>query len=136
MNKTTIKSLMYLIIAVLLLTACDFSYNKKLGNSNYYIGWVNGKEYATLFFGDKNGQEEIMNARVTDVYWNDKYILAKQCKLHSNEIVGYYIFKIVKYGKEKATKNRIGPLSQKEYDRMKVKLLLNESTMNHINIFD
>lgn len=116
--------------------SCDFSYEKRLGESDYYLGWGIGKEYTDLAFGDEDVHEGIISARVTDVYWDDKYILVTQCKLYNDSITGYYIVKQVRYGGEKAYPNIFGPFSKEEYEKQKQELHLDERNMEHLNLFD
>lgn len=140
MKKYIIRILLFVFFLILLfgtlLGSFDFSCNKRIGKTDYYVGWAIGKQYTALYFGDEDGQEGIMGARIADVYWNETHILAKQCELYSDTLVGYYILKIVEFGKEKASKNMFGPLSEHEYRQKKQELHLNEKEMKHVNLFD
>ena len=89
------KSLIVGIIILSLLTSCD-SYHKNLKGTNFNVGWINLPELTTINYNDPNGGWlGVTEQRITDVYWNEEYILAKRCENRTDSILGYYIIKIL-----------------------------------------
>lgn len=118
--------------------SCD-SYNKRLGDIDFSVGWVNLPYTTGLHYdSEKNGEFNygVLEGRITDVYWNDQYILAKQCEAFNDTVKAYFIIKIlpdtVKSG---LPYKKIGPLTENEYTHKKQELNLNEKNMKYENIF-
>jgi len=78
----------------------------------------------------------VIEGRITDVYWNDKYILATRCEVFSDSIVGYYIIEILPPVKKGVPRKVTGPYIKEEREKEMQKLLLDEKKMNHYNYFD
>lgn len=73
---------------------------------------------------------------VTDVYWNENYILAKRWSSHADTLIGYYVVKILPPVKKGVPWKTTGPLSEKEYEKIKKELGLNEKDMRYVDIFE
>lgn len=125
-----------IFLCVLLLSSCD-SYFKKMDGIDFRIGWINMPELTNLYYASPiNGSGEgVLKARITDVYWNAQYILAKQCEFYNDSIRGYYIVKILPPVKKGVPYKKIGPLSEEEFIRLKEELGLDEREMSHLNLF-
>ena len=93
-------------------------------------------ELTSLCYDYPNGGScGITEGRITDVYWNAQYILAKQCEFYNDSIRGYYIVKILPPVKKGVPYKKIGPLSEEEFIRLKEELGLDEREMSHLNLF-
>lgn len=129
-----IKLCFYVFIASFFIS-CDFCH-KRLGKTDYYVGWINMPELTNLSRKiDRNIFEGVIEGRVTDVYWNDQYILATRCKVRSDSVIGYYIVKMLPPVEQGVPWEKTGPLSKEEYKQKKKELNLREEDMKHINIF-
>lgn len=128
--------LLSIFLCVLLFSSCD-SYFKKMDGIDFRVGWINMPELTNLYYSSPpNGLgEEILKARITDVYWNKQYILAKQCEFYNDSVRGYYIVKILPPVKKGVPYKKMGPLSEEEYIRLKKELGLDEKKMKHLNLF-
>lgn len=128
--------LLSIFLCVLLLSSCD-SYFKKMNGIDFRIGWINMPELTNLYYASPiNGSGEgVLKARITDVYWNAQYILAKQCEFYNDSIKGYYIVKILPPVKKGVPYKKLGPLSEEEFIRLKEELGLDEREMSHLNLF-
>lgn len=125
-----------IFLCTLLLSSCD-SYFKKMDGVDFRIGWINMPELTNIYYSspiDGLG-EGVLEGRITDVYWNEQYILAKQCEFYNDSIKGYYIIKILPPVKKGVPYKKIGPLSEEEFIRLKEELRLNEEEMKHLNLF-
>ena len=124
---------LYVLIISLFVTSCD-SYFEELEGIDYSIGWINMPELTTLYYNypDGSGSVGLMEGFITDVYWNKKYIIAKQCNVHCDSILGYYVIELLPPVEKGVPWKKSGPLSEKEYEKTKQNLFLNE--FEHINI--
>lgn len=142
MRKNTILILLFGFIFILLMSGLiigsfDFTRSERLGKTNYYLmeNMANVIEVCYkypngLFIGVEGG-------RITDVYWNDEYILATQCDTQSDSVRGYYIMKIFSSTVGKSIPcEKNGPLSKEEYEQEKHNLGISEKKMRHINLYD
>ena len=127
----------YIFLFALICSSCD-SHFEKLEGIDFKVGWVNMPELTTIYYSSSiNGMGEgVLPHRITDIYWNDSYILAKQCEMYSDSIIGYYIVKILPCQSTGVPYRRIGPMLENEYVQLKQKLNLDERKMKHINIFN
>lgn len=129
------KRLIVGIIILSLLTSCD-SYHKNLKGTNFNVGWINLPEFTTINYNDPNGGWlGVTEQRITDVYWNEEYILAKRCENRTDSILGYYIIKILPDTTRPVPWKRYGLLTWEQYTRKRDSLGLEESQMRHINLF-
>lgn len=130
------QKVFYLFLCIILCSSCD-SYFKKLDGIDYCVGWINMPELTSVcyVYPDTGGLVGITEGRITDVYWNAQYILAKQCEFYNDSIRGYYIVKILPPVKKGVPYKKIGPLSEEEFIRLKEELGLDEREMNHLNLF-
>lgn len=127
--------LLNIFLCAFLLSSCD-SYSKKLDGIDFSVGWINMPELTSLCYDYPNGGScGITEGRITDVYWNAQYILAKQCEFYNDSIRGYYIVKILPPVKKGVPYKKIGPLSEEEFIRLKEELGLDEREMSHLNLF-
>ena len=127
----------FILLLSILCSSCD-GYSKKLKGTDFEVGWVNMPELTSLYYkfpNSKNLSVGIVENRITDVYGNEQYILAKQCKMYNDSIKGYYIVKILPPVKKGVPYKKIGPLSEEEYIMKKKELGLDEQKMKHMNIF-
>ena len=104
-------------------------------NLVYHATQLGADGYAISAIGKDELGEEILKARITDVYWNKQYILAKQCEFYNDSVRGYYIVKILPPVKKGVPYKKMGPLSEEEYIRLKKELGLDEKKMKHLNLF-
>jgi hypothetical protein len=131
--------ILILVLFSILLGSCDFTRTKRLGKTNYYL--VKGIPPGTFWglyhtYQEADGFYGVLEGHITDVYWNDEYILATQYALKSDSIKGYYIIKMLPPIEKGVPWVKIGILSKEEYKRKKQELLLNEKEMKHIHISD
>ena len=117
----------YIFLFALICSSCD-SHFEKLEGIDFKVGWVNMPELTTIYYSSSiNGMGEgVLPHRITDIYWNDSYILAKQCEMYSDSIIGYYIVKILPCQSTGVPYRRIGPMLENEYVHLKQKLNLDE----------
>lgn len=135
MNKIMRTKIVCLFLCIIILcSSCD-SYFKKLDGIDFSVGWINMPELTNLYYDYPDGGScGVTEGRITDVYWNEQYILAKQCKMYNDSIKGYYIVKILPPVKKGVPYKKIGPLSEEEYIMKKKELGLDEQKMKHMNI--
>lgn len=132
------KKIFIVLIILISSTSCD-SYNKKLDGISFSIGWVNLPELTNVCYDyPHGGSVGILENRITDVYWNEQYILAKRCAYDNDSIIGYYIVTILPEDVNRVPwkmwiKSEL--LSEEEYEQAKKELGLNEQEMKHTNIF-
>lgn len=130
------KKIFVLLAVTVSLVSCD-SYDKKLVGINFSVGWVNMPELTNVYYDyPDGGSVEIVRQRITDVYWNDKYILAKRCANTSDSLIGYYIITILPENTRPVPWICSELLSKEEYEQSKKQLGLNEQKMKHTNIFE
>ena len=129
------KRLIVGIITLILLTSCD-SYHKNLKGTNFNGGWINLPELTTINYNVPNGGWlGVTGQRITDVYWNEEYILAKRCENRTDSILGYYIIKILPDTTRPVPWKSYGLLTREEYIHKRDSLELDESRMRYINLF-
>jgi len=106
----------------------------RLGSTYYYLA----SEPTGLYYEYPDyGMIGVLNGRITDVYWNEEYILATQCGVWNDSIEGYYLVKMLELGAKRGVPCEIiGSLSREEYEQNKSELSINEQKMRHINLFD
>jgi hypothetical protein len=136
--------ILMLVLFGTLLSSCDFTRTKRLGKTNYYL--VDGVSPVSpwgLYYEDaeiNSFTEAIIGGAITDVYWDEQYILVtcRYVKYDTNiTIIEYYIVKMLPLGVKKGTPcEKTGPLSKEEYEQKKQELWLYEKEMEHIHIFD
>lgn len=130
------KKIFVVLIVIITFASCD-SYDRKLDGINFSVGWVNLPELTTIYYDYPNGLSTgILMQRITDVYWNDKYILAKRCANTNDSVIGYYIVTILPEGTRPIPWKSSELLSEEEYEKLKVKLGLKEQDLKHTNIFE
>ena len=130
------KKLFILLVVIVLLVSCD-SYDKKLTGTNFSIGWVNLPELTNVYYNyPDGGSVGIVRQHITDVFWNDKYILAKRCANTSDSLIGYYIITILPENTRPVPWECSELLPEEKYEQTKKQLGLNEQEMKHTNIFE
>ncbi len=121
---------------VVLFFSCD-SYNRKLTGTDFSVGWINLPELTCIYYDFPSGLSiGVSSQRITDVYWNDKYILAKRCANTSDSLIGYYIITILPENTRPVPWKSSDLMSEEEYEQSKKQLGLNEQEMRHMNIFE
>jgi hypothetical protein len=112
----------------------DFTRSKRIGKTNFYlVEGVNNvfdlhyKDAETNSFG-----EGIIDGRITDIYWNEQYILLTQYAVRSDSVTGYYIVKMLSHVKKGVPWKTIKLSTKEEYEQKKQELSLNEKEMKHI----
>ncbi|WP_455961458.1 hypothetical protein [Bacteroides bouchesdurhonensis] len=128
----------FIFLLALLLVSCD-SYFKKLKGTDYSVGWIDMPQTTTVYYDFPDGTGSrvgVVGGGVTDVYWNKNYILAKRWSSHADTLIGYYVIKIFPPAKKAIPCKTTGPLSEKEYEKIKKELGLNEKDMRHINLME
>lgn len=124
------------LIVIVLFLSCD-SYDRKLTGTDFSVGWINLPELTNITYDYPNGVSvEILTQRITDVYWNDKYILATRCCNTSDSVLGYYIVSILPKDARPVPWKCSELLSAEEYEKLKKELELKEQDMKHMNIFE
>lgn len=81
------------------------------------------------------GTTLITEPRITDVYWNKKYILATKCEAYSDTVNGYYIIEMLDDSTNVMPWILSGPMSEEEYEIKKNQLNISEKNMNYDNVF-
>lgn len=141
--KVYLRNLLIFLLMLIFLYILIFyaflkdSYFVRLGDTDYEVGWVNSPDQTSVFYTpapDKGG-ESLVEGRVTDIYWNDKYILVKKCQHYNDSVDGYFIIKILPKNNKWPQYKKTGPYTEKEYTQMKLKLHLEEKQMKYENIF-
>ena len=140
MKKKTILTLLGSVLVVLfifgwVLGSFDFTRSKRVGKTNFYL--VENSSYVVgLYYQYPEIQEMffcVLGGRITDVYWNEQYILATEYAVQNDSITGYYIVKMLPPVKKGVPWEKIGPLSKGEYEQKKQELHLNEKEMKHVS---
>jgi hypothetical protein len=138
--KTRIKKdiiICILLFVVLLLIVDSNMRPTRLGKTNYYLMDDPGPlELYCIDKGSNSFYECVVSGRITDIYWNEQYILTTQCDVWSDSIAGYYIVKMLPSVEKGVPWEKTKLLSKEEYEQKKQELLLNEKEMKHINLFD
>jgi hypothetical protein len=130
-NKKIIN-VIYLCSITLYISSCNSDY-KKIGES-YFIRKGDLQFLVDIGFGNNNSSEGLVDPTVFEVYWNEKYILAKTHPdfIDNRNLTEYYIIEKVIFGEKKARDYMIGPINKIEFEE-KIKLLkLNIDNMEHI----
>ncbi len=85
-------------------------------------------------FGNKELSESLIEQTVFEVYWNEKYILAKRHPefKENKQLTEYYIIEKVIFGEERARDFMMGPVNKKVFDQKIKELNLNIEDMEHI----
>lgn len=128
----------FIFLLALLLVSCD-SYFKKLKGIDYSVGWIDMPQTTTVYYDYPDGSGSrigVVGGGVTDVYWNENYILAKRWGPYADTLIGYYVVKILPPVKKGVPWKTTGPLSAEEYEKNKKELGLNEKDMRHINLME
>ncbi|WP_405373329.1 hypothetical protein [Pseudobutyrivibrio sp.] len=81
------------------------------------------------------GTAIITEPRITDVYWNKKYIFATKCEAYSDTVNGYYIIEMLDDSTNVMPWILSGPMSEEEYEIKKNQLNISEKNMNYDNVF-
>lgn len=88
--------LVALFVFGLLIGSFDFTRSKKIGKTDYSLvdGCPPGTNYWGLYHKDR--LEGVIGGCVKDIYWNERYILAKtHYGANSDSIEGYYIIEML-----------------------------------------
>jgi hypothetical protein len=114
-----------------------YTISKKLGKTNYYL-IENVANVVGLYYEypDDELTVGVLRASVTNVYWDEQYILVTSCNTQNDNIEVYYIIKMLPPVEKGVPWEKIGPLSKEEYEQKKQELHLREKDMQHINILD
>ncbi|KAA6302573.1 MAG: hypothetical protein EZS26_001080 [Candidatus Ordinivivax streblomastigis] len=111
-----------------------FTRYKRIGKTNYYL--VEGvNNVFDLHFKDPKYNsfgEGIIEGRISDIYWNDQYILVTQYAVNSDSIEGYYIVKMLPPVEKGVPWEETKFATKEEYEQKKQELSLNEKEMKHI----
>ncbi len=135
--SSNILSIRLFTVLIFFLYSCDH-YSKNLTGTNFSVQWVNLPELTNIYYNypNKDISVGILEHRITDVYWDNQYILAKRCKSSNDSLIGYYIIKITPSVMDVPESWEISDLlSEIEYVQAKLEYNLNEQTMMHTNIF-
>ena len=125
-----------LLLVVLLLIIASNMRPTRLGKTDYYLA-DDPMPLGLYYQYSDYGMIGVLDGRITDIYWNEQYILATQCDVWSDSVVGYYIVKKLPLSVKKGVPCEIvGSLSKEEYEQKKQELFLNEREMKHTNLFD
>ena len=129
------KKLILIFGIILFLSACDYNYNKQIGD-HYFIRCIENRQRMNIGFGTEELSEGIIEGTVFEVHWNDDYILAKRHPISKGkDVTEYYVIKKVVFGEEKASENMFGPLTLDEFEAKKKELSIQEEKMEKI-LFD
>jgi hypothetical protein len=104
----------------------------RLGKTDYYL--MSDPMSLKLYYKWPDGyySEPLFPGRVTDVYWNEQYILVTRSDVWSDSIEGYYIIKMLPFGTKRGVPcEKTGLLSKEEYEQKKQELGLNEKEMKY-----
>ncbi|MBR4085801.1 MAG: hypothetical protein IKK33_16110 [Lachnospiraceae bacterium] len=130
------KKIFIVLVVIIAFVSCD-SYDRKLTGVNFSVGWVNLPELTNIYYDyPEGGSIGILMQRITDVYWNEKYILAKRCANTNDSVIGYYIVTILPEGTRPVPWKSSELLTNEEYEKAKNELGLKEENMKHTNIFE
>jgi hypothetical protein len=115
------------------LSACDGYYQKQVGES-YFIRYVDLKRTMDIGFGTNGSSEELIGPTVYEVYWNERYILAKTHPDFPDDRkrTDYYLIEKVLFGEKRARAYLVGPVTKSEYERQIKALKLTPEDMEHI----
>ena len=118
-----------------LLGSFDFMRYERIGKTDYYLveNDVIGLHHQ---YPEEKGFYNVLDGRITDIYWNKQYILATQCAVNSDSIEGYYIVKMLPPVKKGVPWKTTKFETKYEYEQKKQELGLDEKKMDHINLFD
>ena len=119
MKKKTILTLLGSVLVVLfifgwVLGSFDFTRSKRVGKTNFYLV-ESSFDVVGLYYQYPDMKESfvgVLNACVSDVYWNEQYILATEYAVQNDSITGYYIVKMLPPVKKGVPWEKIGPLSK------------------------
>ena len=93
------KITIFLLVTVLLLfpflSSCDFTQYKRIGDTNFYLYEdIHGNALLYHNEGRKRPSYAISHEGiVSDVYWNQKYIIVKCCQSDNDTIKYWYVMK-------------------------------------------
>lgn len=136
MNKTYI-TYVCLFCIIIALSACDFTREKRLGKTNYYLFRGSAGIVSLHYqYPDQPGTfYGILEGQIGDVYWNEQYILATQhYGVNSDSIKGYYIVKMLPPVERGVPWKKTDILSKEECEQMKKELQLDEKEMSHTRL--
>lgn len=129
--------LVALFVFGLLIGSFDFTRSKKIGKTDYSLvdGCPPGTNYWGLYHKDR--LEGVIGGCVKDIYWNERYILAKtHYGANSDSIEGYYIIEMLPPVKKGVPWKKRSFLSADEYEQKKQELHIDEKEMQHIGLLD
>ena len=141
MKKKTVLTLLCGILVILfvfglVIGSFDFTRSKRVGKTNYYLV-ESISDVVGLYYEYPDMQEmfvPVLNGRITEVHWNEQYILTIEYAVQNDSITGYYIVKMLPPVKKGVPWKVTGPLSKVEYELKKQELHLNEKEMKHISL--
>ncbi len=116
----------------------DFTRSERLGKTNYYL-LVSVANVVGLYHqypDEREGFYNVLGGCITDVYWNEQYILATQSAVSNDSVEGYYVVKMLPPIEKGVPWKKYGLLSKEEYEEKKQELNLNEKEMKHTNLYD
>lgn len=116
----------------ILLGLFDFTQSKRLGNTNYYLLKNPSVGLHYIYPKEKDMSIGVLEGRITDVYWNEEYILATQHSIKNDSIINYFIIKMFQFEKKDIPWEKIKLSTKEEYEKKKQELSLNEKKMKHI----
>ena len=97
-NKITIIIIVAVLLSFPILLSCDNTQYKQIGDTYYYLmeDWQGN---AHLYY--KEGSEHFFYAIahegvISDVYWNQKFIIIKCCQSDNDTIKFWYVMKNIK----------------------------------------
>lgn len=134
------KHIIVILIGILLISvfifgalfgSFDFTHCKRIGKTNYYL--IENPSVGLHYkYPDMQGMSiGVLEGRIINVYWNDKYILATQYATNKDSIVGYYIVKMLQSKKEGVPWETVKMSTKEEYKKKKQELRLNEKEMKY-----
>lgn len=121
-------------VIILFLYAIFYDHSSSMnlkGTNGYNITSYMMPELASVC----HGTTIITEPRITDVFWNNKYIFATKCKTYSDTIEGYYIIEMLEDTSNIMPWILSGPMSPEDYEIRKKQLNLSEENMNYGNVF-
>lgn len=140
MKKKTVLALLCSVLVILFvfgwgLGSFDFTRSKRVGKTNFYLV-ENLSNVVGLYYQYREMQESfapVLDGRITNVHWNEIYILATEYAVQNDSVTGYYIVKMLPPVKKGVPWEITGPLSNREYEQKKQELHLNEKEMKHVS---
>lgn len=113
----------FLLLAAFL-SGCIFDSGEVWRDKPYVVGWIDTSENLTLRYEVEEGEVGRVEAKISAIGSNEKYVVVKQHPLSNQVTTNYYVIDRAKDSKYADTKAVLGPFTESEFEKKKSELQL------------